>query len=67
MEKKRRRRVKQEFPLRERLTQFAQAARSRAGGLPAGPERDDLLGRAREAETSADLEVFLSSPLQPSK
>ena len=61
-----RRRVKQTTSLQERLTQFAQEARERAARLPAGPERDGLLKRARQAETAAHIDDWVGSPsVQP--
>jgi hypothetical protein len=63
--KRRRRRVKQELPLRARLLKSAKAARERATRLPPGEERQDLLKKARQAEIVADLEVWLSTPGLP--
>jgi hypothetical protein len=63
--KKRRRRVKQELPLRLRLLKSARAAREKADRLPPGEERLTLLKKARQAEIVADFEVWLSTPGLP--
>jgi len=59
---KTRRRVKQEFPLRERLIASAMAARRVADEMPEGTEKDSLLRKAREAEAVAKIDAWLSSP-----
>ncbi len=46
----------------ERLSRFAQEARSAAKELPPGPERHDLLLKARQGEAAANIERWLSSP-----
>jgi hypothetical protein len=46
----------------ERLSQFAEQARNAAKRLPPGPERDDLLFKARQGEAATNLERWLSSP-----
>jgi hypothetical protein len=52
----------------ERLLEAAADARKQAALLPPGPERRDLLRRAREAETAAHMNDWLTSPgLQPPK
>lgn len=61
--KKKRRRVKQTQPLRERLLKAASQARSAAQKLPHGAEQTKLLRRAREAEAIIQLEQWLSKPL----
>nr|WP_076860759.1 hypothetical protein [Bradyrhizobium mercantei] len=64
---KRRRRVKQIFPLEERLTEEAERLRRRAKALPPGRERETLLRRARHDETTANLTEWLlsASPRAP--
>jgi len=63
-----RRRVKQTVPLEERLRVQAQADRERAEALPPCRERDELLLRARHAETTSHLTEWLnSSGLRPPK
>jgi hypothetical protein len=61
-----RRRFKQTLPLEERLRLQAEADRERAESLPPGRERDELLVKARRADTASHLTEWLSSPgLQP--
>jgi hypothetical protein len=63
-----RRRFTQTTPLEDRLILQAKADREKAQSLPLGKERDDLLRRARQAETASHLGEWLSSPgLQPPK
>ena len=58
---KRRRRFKQTTPLKERLTEFADAVRAHASRLPPGPEREDLLKRASRADTAAHIDEWVNS------
>jgi hypothetical protein len=52
----------------QRLVQLAQRARAEAANLPFGPAQRDLLRKAREAEITAHLNDWLTSPgLQPPK
>jgi hypothetical protein len=68
-----RRRFKQTVPLEERLRvqaeadrEQAEADRERANSLPPSREREELLLRARRAETASHLTEWLNSPgLQP--
>ena len=61
-----RRRVKQSESLQDRLASFAKEARDKAASLPDGPEREDLLKRARQAETASRIDAWASSTgLQP--
>jgi hypothetical protein len=46
----------------ERLLKAAAQARAEAATLPPGPERRELLRKAREAETTAHLNEWLTSP-----
>ncbi|MET3969121.1 hypothetical protein ABID62_005208 [Bradyrhizobium sp. S3.9.1] len=63
-----RRRFKQETPLDQRLEDLAKCLRKEAKGTPPGFRRDDLIRRARQAETAARISDWLSSPgLQPPK
>jgi hypothetical protein len=64
-----RRRFKQEAPLDQRLEDHAKRLREEAKRTPAGIKRDDLLRRARQAETAARMSGWLSSSpgLQPPK
>jgi hypothetical protein len=61
-----RRRFKQTMPLQERLRAQAEADRKRAEALPPCREREELLLRARRAETASHITEWLDSPgLQP--
>ena len=61
-----RRRFKQTLPLEQRLRDQATGDRARAASLPPGRERDELLVRARRADTASHLTEWLTSPgLQP--
>lgn len=63
-----RRRFKQDIPLDQRLEDHAKRLRAEARGTPPGIKRDDLIRRARQAETAAHLGGWLSPPgLQPPK
>lgn len=46
----------------ERLLESAAKARAEAEALPAGPARRELFRKAREAETTARLNDWLTSP-----
>ena len=61
-----RRRFKQNQSLEERLSEEAKRLRSEAKLLPPGAVRDELIRRARQAETGSHMSEWLSSPgLQP--
>ena len=63
-----RRRIKQKLSLKDRLAMFAGAAREKASLLPPGAEKTELLRKARQADTMAHLNDWLTSPgLQPPK
>ena len=65
---KRRGHFKQTVPFQDRLETFAKEARDMAQQLPAGAEREDLLKRARRADTAAHIDEWVNSPgLQPPK
>ena len=55
-------RVRQPASLKDRLTAFAEEARARASQLRPGHERDDLLKKARQADTAACLDEWVNSP-----
>jgi hypothetical protein len=57
-----RRRFRQELSLKERLLVSAREARDRAALLPPGPEQRKFLREARILQTSADLDLWVSSP-----
>jgi len=63
-----RRRFKQTVPLEERLRIQAEADGQKANSLPPSREREDLLLRARRADTASHMTEWLNSPgLQPPK
>ncbi|WP_028138864.1 hypothetical protein [Bradyrhizobium japonicum] len=57
-----RRRDKQVTTLEERLLKEAERVKARADALPAGVEKDRLLRQAHQAEATAHLKVWLTSP-----
>ncbi|MET3840642.1 hypothetical protein ABIE49_002720 [Bradyrhizobium sp. OAE829] len=57
-----RRRFKQETPLDQRLEDHAKRLRKEARGTPPGIKRDELIRRARQAETAAHISEWISSP-----
>ena len=61
----RRRRIKQTIAFRDRLLQSAQESRAQAALLPAGAAREGLLLKARQSETAANIDSWISSPLSP--
>ena len=63
-----RRRFKQETSLQNRLAMFAEEMREKAANLAPGPEQNDPLRRARQADTASHAEDWANSPgLQPPK
>lgn len=58
----RRKRVKQDMSLEERLLGAAKAAREKARKLPPGREREMLLRSARDTEAAAQINRWISSP-----
>jgi hypothetical protein len=53
-------------PLEARLAAEAERLREQAGSLPPGPARDEMLRKARQAETGSQMSEWLRSPgLQP--
>jgi predicted trehalose synthase len=57
-----RRRFKQSAPLDQRLIEDAQRLRKEAKGTHPGIERERLIRRARQAETAAHIQEWLTSP-----
>ncbi len=57
-----RRNLQQKNSLKERLALFAQDVRRQASQLPPGPEREQMLRRARQADTAAHLDEWVNSP-----
>jgi hypothetical protein len=55
------------IPLQDRLSAFVNAMRARADLLPPGPERDELLKKAKKAETAVELWANSAEPRPPSK
>lgn len=63
-----RRRFKQKEPLEERLAEEAKRLREEANGTPPGIEREQMIRKARQAETGSHMSEWLRSPgLQPPK
>jgi hypothetical protein len=63
-----RNRSKPRTTIQERLTAFALDLREKASLLPPGAEKDDMIRRARQAETTSHLDEWVNSPgLQPPK
>lgn len=64
-----RRRLNPDANLLERLTTFAKGARDKASQLPPCEEKYELLKKARQADTVADLQQLLvasgSEPRKP--
>jgi hypothetical protein len=61
-----RRRLKQTASLNERLRIFADELRMKAKALRPGSEQDDLLRRARQADTASHIDEWANSAgLQP--
>lgn len=57
----RRQRFKQSDSLRDRLASFAKEAIDKASHLPSGPERDELLKKARRADTASHIDEWANS------
>jgi hypothetical protein len=57
-----RRRFKQNLSLNDRLAAWAKEVRMQADKLPPGPERDELIKKARQADTASHLEDWANSP-----
>jgi hypothetical protein len=58
----RRRIVPQTSPLEIRLAEEAKRLRVEARSLPPGAERDEMIRRARQAETGSHMSEWLRSP-----
>ena len=56
-----RRRTKQTIPLKDRLAAFAKEMVEQASLLPPGAEKEDLLRRARRADTASHLDDWANS------
>ncbi len=54
--------------LKDRLSSFAREAREKASLLPPGPEKEQMLRKARQADTAAHLDDWANScGLRPPK
>jgi hypothetical protein len=51
-----------EASFKDRLLKSAEDAREQAARLPAGPMRERLLLKAKQSETAAGIETWISSP-----
>jgi hypothetical protein len=60
-----RRRSRQTISLKDRLSAVAKEAFHKASLLPPGPEKDDLLRKARQAETASRVDWANSRNLRP--
>jgi hypothetical protein len=56
------RRFKNTLTFPDRMAEEAERFREEAETKPPGQERDDLLRKARQAETAAHIDEWLSSP-----
>jgi len=56
-----RRRFRQKATLRERLVAWAKQLRADAASLPAGPQKGQLLDKARHADTASHLDKWVNS------
>ena len=57
-----RRRFQNTLTFPDRLAKEAERFRQEAESKPPGQERDDLLRKARQAETAAQIDQWVSSP-----
>ena len=57
-----RRRFKHTLTFPERLSQEAEQLREQTEAMPPGNEREELLRKARQAETASHINEWLSSP-----
>lgn len=57
-----RRRFRQTDPLDKRLSQEAERLRREARNMPPGVEREQVVRKARQAETAAHMSEWLNSP-----
>ena len=57
-----RRRIKQIASLEARLAEEAKRLREKARLLPPSAERDDIMRKARQAETGSHMTEWLTSP-----
>jgi hypothetical protein len=62
----RRRHIKHQFTLQDRIVAWAKEVRKQAAELPPGPDQDMLLKKVRQAEAALHLEDWANSPGLPS-
>jgi hypothetical protein len=60
-ERRRHRRSDDQGTIQERLSAWAEQLRAKAAQLPPGPERDELLMKAREADMGAHIDGWINS------
>jgi hypothetical protein len=56
-----RRRFKQSSSLKDRLASFAKEATEKASQMPPGPERENLIKKARQAETAFRVDEWVTA------
>ena len=56
-----RKRVKQETSFHDRLKLFSDELKAKAATLRPGPERDEILKRARRADTASHIDQWANS------
>jgi hypothetical protein len=61
-----RRRFKNTLTFPDRLAKAAERFRQEAESKPPGLERDDLLRKVRQAESAAQIDQWISSPVSKS-
>jgi len=57
--------IRPDAPLRDRLAIFAQNMRAKAARVKPGPERDDLLMRAQQADTALHVDGWAYPRAEP--
>lgn len=57
-----RRRIKQQFTLQDRLIAWSKEILAQAAALPPGPERDALVKKARQAELASHVDDWATAP-----
>lgn len=57
-----RRRLKQQVSLQDRLAAWSKKVETEAAKLPPGPEREALIKKARQADVAAHLDDWAKSP-----
>jgi hypothetical protein len=57
-----RRRIKQQLTLQDRLIAWSKEILAQAAALPPGPERDALVKKARQAELASHVDDWATAP-----